>query len=245
MIIPRAMRQTIRRRLSLQSLPATALLSTLAVTTVLAPSAAFGSSVNQDGRRTASTTVDGSFVHVVGNSFSPNSDQCVLYSTLSYDGTNDRMIQAGLVRCDGVMLTGTCPGGQTFVERYNGSNYYCKPGSSFTNGTAYSSTTSRISSTSEKFSGVIAGSDMEQAGFGLSTNIRAYAWGEATSGATGNKACPAPTKGTFSQWQRRIIPDGWDFVSGSKRYRHSSNMTNAPCWSTISTTDSDGGFHVD
>ena len=38
--------------------------------------------VSQDGRRTDSTSVDGTTAGVIGNTFSPRSGQCVLYSIL-------------------------------------------------------------------------------------------------------------------------------------------------------------------
>ena len=125
--------------------------------------------VNQDGRRTASTTVDGSYSRLEGNGFGPSNNQCVIYSTLSFNSSgSQRMIQSGLVRCDtGTSIDGTCPGGQVFVERYNGSSYFCTPGYSFNNNIQYDATTYRNSSTSTTFTGHINGVTLTQGGFGL------------------------------------------------------------------------------
>lgn len=198
--------------------------------------------VDQDGRRTASTSVDGSFVRLEGNGFSPANNQCVIYGVLSYDSSAPRQIESGLVRCDsGTSIDGTCPGGQVFVERYNGSSYFCTPGYSFNNNTQYDATTYRNSSSSTTFTGHINGSTLTQGGFGLSDNIRGYAWGEATGGST----CPSPSRGTFHVWQRYNTSSGWSYVDGSSVFRYDNGMNGAPCWGSISAADSSGGFDVD
>ena len=76
------------------------------------------------------------------------------------------------------------PGGQVFVERYNGTSYFCTPGYSFTNGIQYDATTYRSSGTT--FTGHIDGASNSQGGFGLTDHTQGYAWGEATGGST----CP-------------------------------------------------------
>lgn len=201
-----------------------------------------GAEISQDGRRTAWTAADGSFVTVVGNGFSARPNQCVIYSTLTYDSDAPRMIQSGLVRCNGIQLTGSCPDGQTFVERYNGTSYFCRPGYGFNNGTAYDATTYRQSSTSLTFTGHVSGTTWEQAGFGLTNNVRGYAWGEATGTAAN---CPAPSKGTFNQWKKYSTSAGWSYVTGSSVHQWDDGWANAPCWATVSAAASDGGFNVD
>jgi len=218
------------------------LLQTLAVMLMVSWSFASQASaaVDQDGRDTAVTTVDGSYARVIGNSFNQTSNQCVVYSVLSFDSTGtQRQLEAGLVRCHGGGLdNGSCPGGQTFVERYNGSSYFCTSGYSFTNGTAYDATTYRSSGTT--FHGHIDGASLDQAGFGTSDHIQGYAWGEATGGTT----CPSPAHGTFTIWQRYDSATGWHYVDGSSIFRYGGGMTGAPCWPTVSATDSSGGFDV-
>ena len=197
--------------------------------------------LDQDGRKTGTTAADGSYSRLVGNGFSATSGQCVLYAALSYDSTSDRQIESGLVRCNGAAIDGTCPDGQVFVERYNGSSYYCTPGYSFDNNTQYDATTYRTGATSTTFTGHINGAQMSQAGFGLSDSVRGYAWGEATGAST----CPSPSKGTFTNWKRYDTSAGWSYVTSSTTHRYASGQSGAPCWDTISSPASDGGFYVD
>ena len=197
--------------------------------------------LDQDGRYSDSSHVDGSYARLQGHSFNPSSGQCVLYSTLSYDATAGRQVESGIVRCSGATIDGTCPSGQVFVERYNGSAYYCVPGYSFANKYQYDATTYRNGSTSTTFTGHINGASLTQGGFGLSDNIHGYSWGEATGGST----CPSSNFGSFYDWEKYDTSVGWTYVTNSHVYRYSSSMTGAPCWGTITSTDSMGGFDVD
>jgi hypothetical protein len=169
------------------------LLPTLAIMLMVSwsfASPASATNYDQDGRKTGSSTVDGSYARVIGNSFNQTSNQCVIYSTLSYDSTAPRNMEAGLVRCHGGGLdNGKCPGVNTFVERFNGTTYICTSGFSFTDGTAYDATTYRSSGTT--FHGHINGAFDDQAGFGTSDHIQGYSWGEASGGST----CPSPAHG--------------------------------------------------
>jgi hypothetical protein len=58
-----------------------------------------------------------------------------------------------------------------FVERYNGSSYFCTRGYSFADKYQYDATTYRTSSTSTTLSGQINGASLSQSGFGLSDTI--------------------------------------------------------------------------
>jgi hypothetical protein len=198
------------------------------------------SAVSQDGRRTASTSVDGSRASVVGNGFSAEANQCVLYSTLVYrsNGTGSQL-QAGLVRCNGILLTGSCDDGHTFIERFDGSSYYCISGNSFTNGTAYTALVYRTDTDSSTMTASISGALMQHGGFGLSQDTRAYAWGEATGGTN----CPEPSSGTFLTWDRRIGTT-WASVNNSQVF-HGGTLSGAPCWGAVSASQADGGFEVD
>jgi hypothetical protein len=196
--------------------------------------------VDQDGRVTGANNVDGSYAQVIGNSFDETADQCVIYSVLSYDSTAPRQLESGLVRCSSpATIDGSCPGGHTFVERWDGSNYRCVSGYSFTNGTEYDATTYRNSGT--QFLGSINGASNGQSGFGANDNIQGYAWGEASGGST----CPSPASGNFTTWQRYVFGVGWSDVTGSSIFRGVlGNMSGTPCWPTVSATDSSGGFGV-
>lgn len=218
------------------------LLPTLAIMLMVSWSfaSAASASIDQDGRVSGSTSVDGSYAQVIGNSFDETADQCVLYSVLSYDSTAPRQLESGLVRCSyPATIDGSCPGGQTFVERWDGSNFFCVSGYSFTNGTAYDATTYRNSGT--QFLGSVNGASNGQSGFGANDDIQGYAWGEATGGST----CPSPAHGTFNTWQRYVFGVGWSYVTGSSIFRGGvGNMCGTPCWPTVSATDSSGGFDV-
>jgi len=196
--------------------------------------------LDQDGRETGSSHVDGSFARLQGDSYHPSSNQCVLYSTLSYDSTAGRQVESGLVRCSGASIDGTCPSGQVFVERFNGSAYFCTPGYSFDNFYQYDATTYRNSSTSTTFTGHINGASLTQGGFGLSDNIHGWAWGEATGGTT----CPSSISGSIVDWEKYDTSAGWTYVTSSDVYRYSSSMSGAPCWSTTTSTGSKGNFDV-
>lgn len=197
---------------------------------------------NQSGRRTGSSSVDGSYVRLQGHVFHPSSDQCVLYSTLSADLTAFRQIQSGIVSCNGASLTGTCPSGHVFVERYNGISYFCTPGYSFSSNYQYDATTYRIASTSTTFTGQINGASLSQAGFGLSNEVIGLAWGE----ATGASLCPSSNSASFYTWQKFDTSSGWSYVTGGSIHQYASfGFGGAPCWGTITSPHSQGAFNVD
>jgi hypothetical protein len=127
-----------------------------------------------------------------------------------------------------------------FVERYNGSSYFCTPGYSFDNIYQYDATTYRNGPSSTTFTGQINGASLSQGGFGLSDTIYGLAWGEATGGST----CPSSISGSFVDWEKFDYSAGWTFVTGSDRYRFSSGMSGTPCWNTITSTGSKGDFDV-
>lgn len=90
--------------------------------------------VVQDGRvSTNNNPIDGASVYVRGDSFNARSGQCVLYGMLTYSN-NGRHVESGVVRCVSASIDGTCPSGNVFNERFNGSSYFCTPGGTFTNG---------------------------------------------------------------------------------------------------------------
>jgi hypothetical protein len=151
------------------------------------------------------------------------------------------MVQSGLVRCNTATLDGTCTDGEVFVETYDSLGYRCTSGYTFTNNTEYDATTYRTSATGTTFHGQINGASRDASGFGLTQSTRGYTWGEATSGPT----CPSPSKGTFALWQRYDSATGWAYVTSSTIYRNASGMTNSPCWATVSSVSSTGGYYVD
>lgn len=201
---------------------------------------AFGQ-FQQDGRRTDATDVDGTSAYLRGDSFYAASGDCVLYAVLVYDATAGRMVQTGLVRCDGTSIDGTCEGGHRFAERFNGSSYFCNPGGSFDNGDLIYAYIDRNGASSTTMSGAIGSASNSQSGFGLNNNVRAYAWGESTSG--GNATCPTGNaQGEFTLWDKYKNTSGWTTVSNASIF-HGSDGVSGPCW-TIGVQQSDGGFHA-
>lgn len=200
---------------------------------------------DQEGRTAGNHSVDGSYSRLQGNGFSANNHQCVIYSAISEDftsnGTPHRQLESGLVRCNNATIDGTCHNGYVFVERYDGSYYHCKQGYSFSNKYQYDATTYRKSPTSTTFHGHVNGASLDQGGFNLSYTTVARTWGEASGGST----CPAPSRGTFHIWKKYDTSGGWTYVTGSSRYRNHSGIPAAPCWATISATNSSGGYDVD
>jgi hypothetical protein len=182
---------------------------------------------------------DGSYSRLEGNGFSANPYQCVIYSVHSSDWSAPRLVQAGLVRCNSAVIDNTCTDGHTFVERNNGSSYFCVPGYSFTNNTLYDATTYRTSATGTNFYGHINGAEINQSGFGLTDDIQAFAWGEATGDSS---TCPPRTasKGHFTLWKRYDSASGWAYVTTSQPFTN-SNM--GQCWQPTNVTS--GEFYVD
>lgn len=73
---------------------------------------------DQEGRTAGSTTVDGSYAQLVGNGFSADSGQCVIYATLSADQSNPHQIEAGVVRCTSASMDGgSCTDGHASGRR--------------------------------------------------------------------------------------------------------------------------------
>lgn len=195
---------------------------------------------DQEGRQSASTDVDESSVYVEGDSFYTPSRACVLYALLihtTYDG--GRHLESGLVRCDNETIDGTCPGGRTFIERFNGSSYYCTPGGDFNNDTSYFTRNAYADGSGNRVA-YIQNVSLGQSGFYQSSPRRTYAWGEVTGGAN----CPtsASATGIFYYW-RRNINGNWGYVNSSSRYSFSTGISAAPCW-TVSGVDSLGGLSV-
>jgi hypothetical protein len=209
----------------------------LAIGAILSPASA---GLDQDGRFSNAHNVDGTYTRLQGHTFDPRSGQCVLYSVLTFDSTSSRQVESGIVKCLGTSIDGTCPSGYAFVERFNGSAYFCTPGYSFDPIYQYDATTYRSSSTSTTFTGQINGASLSQSGFGLSDNITGYAWGEATGGS----ACPALNSGSFVDWEKFDYSVGWTYITTSTVYRRSSSMSGAPCWNTITSTGTKGNFDV-
>jgi hypothetical protein len=196
---------------------------------------------DQEGRQAGTSTSDGSYAQVVGNGFSANPGQCVIYSAVSTDVTSSRQVEAGVVRCNGATLDGTCTDGHAFVERWaGGNNYYCTPGYTFNNNTAYDATTYRTSGTSTTFTGHINGASLNQGGFGLNDDVVATAQAEASGGTT----CPSPSRGTFNVWERYNTNTGWHYIGNALLYRVHYGISGAPCWSPT-TASSTGAFVVD
>lgn len=196
--------------------------------------------VDQDGRQTDSNSVDGTYAYIVGNGFYTPSNACTLYAIL-VNGDN-RQVETGLLRCVNTTVDGSCYDDRTFAERYaGGSNYFCVPGDHFNNGDSVSAYIERDSSSPHKFTGWIPGTSISQSEFDPGAPTSAYAWGE----VTGGNNCPTSNDSTahFHDWNKKVSGT-FSYADGSSKFRGSSGMPAAPCWSTISSI-ANGDFHVD
>lgn len=211
-------------------------------TSVLAFSLGFAATTalaqQQDGRRTSSNNVDGTSANINGDSFFAPSDGCVVYGILLADATSGpRHVQAGLVRC-GVNATpaDTCVSGHSYVESWAPTGVDCNGGNNFNNDTSYWAQVKRNSTTSTTVTGQINGAVASGPGFGTTSEIKAYAWGEiAVFGST----CPTGNAvGHFVLWQR-WISGTWAPATGSNAYHNNSSA----CW-TVGSTNTSGSFDV-
>lgn len=201
-------------------------------------SAAAFASVDQDGRFTSTTNVDGTTVDITPSSFNAASGQCVLYSVLLYDNSSPRHVETGVVGCNGANIDGTCTSGYGFSERYDGSNYYCAQGSTFPTGSASNALIERSAGTTTMW-GSTVGSYISQTGFGATDSIQSYAWAEATGGS----ACPSrPHTAAFTSWKKFTNASGWSYVTSAPTYAYGQFPT-SPCW-TIGSLSTTGDFNV-
>jgi len=215
------------------------LLSALALGLALGfgSTAAFAS-VDQDGRETSGTNLDGATVTITPNSYNPASSQCVVYSILLYDNTSPRQLETGVIGCNGATIDGTCTSGHGFSERYDGSAYYCAQGSTFPTGSTNPALIERTSGTTAMW-GATVGSYISQTGFGATDSIRSYVWAEATGGS----ACPSrPHSVGFTIWKKFINASGWSYVTSAPPYIY-GQFPASPCW-TIGSLSSTGDFNA-
>jgi hypothetical protein len=70
--------------------------------------AAAWAGVDQTGRITDSTAIDGSSSVVYGEAFNARPGTCVLYANLVVTVTGSRQVEGGVLRCDGATIDGTC-----------------------------------------------------------------------------------------------------------------------------------------
>jgi hypothetical protein len=192
----------------------------------------------QDGRHTGSNAVDGSQATITANKFGvQNAGQCVIYSNLVLDQTGaGRQLQNGLVRCASTSGTidGTCPSGHEFIERFNGTNYYCSSGNSFANGSPHFFQVARTSANSTTMRGYISQNYLDQGGYNLTDSTYGLTWAE----AAGTYACPGgPHSADFNSWSRKNS-DTWFTVTSSSQYHYSYN-TSGSCWTVGSIAGGD------
>lgn len=201
-----------------------------------------------DGRKTGSNAVDGITGEVLGHTFYAPYHACVIYSHVivadRLDGTS-RQVEAGLVRCDTATIDGSCHDGYTFAETYDstqpiGSQYQCVQGLDFDNDQWNWVYLLRESGTTGTIEGSINLATVYQGGFAQSADIYGKTWGEVTGGT----ACTTGSAtGQFRHWSR-IIDGNSAFVNSSSVFHHNNGLSAAPCWPTVSTVDSQGGFNV-
>lgn len=199
--------------------------------------------VDQSGRVSNASTVDGTQGYVRGDGFSAPQNTCVLYSLLTADLTANVHIESGVVRCNNITIDGTCPSGRGFVERHSPTgDYYCVPGDAFSNGSPYFTRSQRTSTTSTTVTGSILNASNSQGSFGLSDTVRAYAWGEVTSPQASQCPPSGSAEGHFFDWQR-LNGSTWSTVTGSDVYHYANGISGAPCM-TVTATNPTGDFYV-
>ena len=214
-------------------------LSAVALSLVLGfgSTAAFAQ-VDQDGRQTSTSNVDGAVVYITPNSFNAASNQCVVYSLLLYDWSSPRHVETGVISCNNATIDGTCTSGHGFSERYDGSAYYCAQGSTFTTGSFNSAIVERSSGTAAMWGGT-DGAYISQTGFGATDTIYSYVWAEATGGS----ACPSsPHSVAFTIWKKFQNANGWSYVTSAPIYTYGQFPT-SPCW-TVGSLSSTGDFNA-
>ena len=191
--------------------------------------------VNQGGRFTSSSTAfDGVKALVQGVNFFPGSSNCLLYSILtSRDTQPTRHVEAGLVRCNGITIDGTCDDVR-FVDYYNSNTYTCYPHGTFNTGSYYSIQISRKTATTSSFTAYLGGGEYETfPGFSTSDKLTFIAWGEQTGQYT---SCDGWTgQGTFTDFSRLYIGDGWSYPQ--------TTQVRTTCW-TVGSMSSTGDFLV-
>jgi len=217
-----------------------AIMSVAGFVVAFSASAAFAD-LAQYGYTSSGTGVDGSRADVTGKSFNPNFGQCVLYSTLvanTQSGSSFRQVQAGIVKCDSVTLSG-CQGNYGFVETIIGSTFNCQQGNSFQTSVPYAMQVQRNSSTSNMMTGTSRSATASAGGFGLSDAV-AVTWAEATSG--GSQFCPVGAhNGRIDSWQRYKYGIGWVTVNAPNLYANNGAI-DPPCWLPLSY--SGGGYDL-
>lgn len=207
---------------------------------ILGATPASANNIDQEGRATSATSVDGATIDITPSSFNPANQQCVIYSVVVSDDTTPRQMQTGVVRCLNKAMSLACTTGHTFTESFDGISYHCAVGSTFTNGATVTGMVQRTSGTTSMW-GSIGGSYLSQSGFNAGDLIYSTAWGEATGDAT---TCPAtPHSAHFANWKKFQNASGWSYVSASIRYSNPRGISGVPCWAA-SALLSGGTFDV-
>ncbi|GAA3669166.1 hypothetical protein GCM10022237_31320 [Nocardioides ginsengisoli] len=196
--------------------------------------------VDQTGRYTDVTDVDGTSAMITAESFSTPPNACVVYAALVVaGGPSPRQLEAGFLRCRNVLIDQKCRNDYRFVERFDGLNYYCNEGATFNNGDSTFVTIARTpSGSSTTMQASLVGTSMNQSGFSLTSPTTAQAWGEVTGGSS----CPTgPARADFATW-KKLRNGSWTYITGAN-YGHAESGINGPCFA-VSSLDSTGDFHV-
>jgi hypothetical protein len=176
---------------------------------------------------------DGTFARIQGNQFGPLASHCIIFSTLaSNEGGGLAQLQAGLVRCNGTALVGTCDNVK-FVESINANNVAtCFPHGTFSLGVYHDFKVQRTSAGNSFFQAYINGTPYEFLN-GFGSSVRMWAWGERTPSA----GCGSwQGRGTFKDWQKYDFSTGWVQTAGNV-------YPGNGCW-TISGVDANRVWNV-
>lgn len=195
---------------------------------------------DQTGKQTSTTNVDGATVVITPYSFSPGNVQCVIYAVLLPDWSSSLQLETGLLTCNNQTFdSGACTSGHAFSESFDGVNYHCGQGSTFTMGSANTALIERSSGTTTMW-GATDGSYISQTGFGATDSIQSLAWGEAATGS----ACPSsPHSAAFTGWKKFLNATGWSYVTSASLYHGWQQFPTSPCW-TVGSLSSTGDFNV-
>jgi hypothetical protein len=214
----------------------------------------------QNGRvhENVTTNGDGSSVRIDGESYHPDTNSCIAYSTSVSDEPDTHQIETGLLRCGsgaGPVDSNPDCDNTVFVESlYDNGNAItaqCWDHGTITNGTYYDVSVRRNSQSGTDFYPVLFQSQTsypseDRTGIGQSPKL--WTWAEHTNGNV-NTLCSwwGADHANFSNWQHLHIGSGWSYESNSsagKVWNPDSVNPSYHCWN-ISDMNGTGDYNVD
>ncbi len=204
----------------------------------------------------ATTSGDGSYVRIDGESYNPESAACVVYSTAVRDSNS--LIETGLVRCGAgaVVDNNTNCNNTVFVESLHtdssgNTSATCWAHGTISNGTYYIVSVRRDSQTGTDFYPILFQSQTaypNEDRTGLGQTVDLWSWAEHTNHDT-NTHCSDWGSGhaNFSNWQHLHIGTGWVYEANStadKDWLLDVGVPSYHCWD-ITNLNGSGDFSVD